>query len=393
MVKLFTAIATVFLALGFRPQGAFGQSDADCGNNDVVGMRIVGGDDVVKHSIPWQAAIVSTGSNSPWCGGTIIDSTHILTAAHCVPNTSPTSIQVLTGEHDTTVAQGETRHNVKNIVNHPSYGSQTGIDYDFSILEIDCGEQIDLTDKARAACLPNSVDYEVSGAMFNVSGWGRLVSGGQQPDVLNVVSVPFIEDSVCTDKYAAAGQTITDQMICAGNLEEGGIDSCQGDSGGPLTWRDGAGKWNIIGVVSWGIGCADARFPGVYAEVFKALDWVKSNSQAGGSGTCDGTNPNPTTTTEAGESTTSASEGGCVSEWIGDSYCDDDNNTEECEFDGGDCCPGSDPMEGWDDFCSDCECLNEPCDDQIPTRRCETFSFLCGFNWFEDICPKTCGAC
>ena len=62
--------------------------------------------------------------------------------------------------------------------------------------------------------------------MFNVSGWGRLVSGGQQPDILNVVTVPFVEDSVCNEKYAAGGASITDQMICAGNVEEGGM--CKG---------------------------------------------------------------------------------------------------------------------------------------------------------------------
>ena len=58
--------------------------------------------------------------------------------------------------------------------------------------------------------------------MFNVSGWGRLESGGQQPNILNVVSVPFVENSVCEEKYAAGGATITDKMICAGNVEEGG---------------------------------------------------------------------------------------------------------------------------------------------------------------------------
>ena len=69
--------------------------------------------------------------------------------------------QVLTGEHDTTVDQGEIRHNVKSIVIHEKYGSETGLDYDFSILEIDCSEEIDLTDKARAACLPNSGEQKM----------------------------------------------------------------------------------------------------------------------------------------------------------------------------------------------------------------------------------------
>ena len=58
--------------------------------------------------------------------------------------------------------------------------------------------------------------------MFNVSGWGKLDVGGKQPKILNVVSVPFVEDSVCEDLYNITGVNITDKMICAGNVEEGG---------------------------------------------------------------------------------------------------------------------------------------------------------------------------
>ena len=67
--------------------------------------------------------------------------------------------------------------------------------------------------------LTDLAEYEASGTMFNVSGWGTLASNGQQPEILNVVTVPFVEDSVCKEKYPSQ---ITDQMICAGNLEEGG---------------------------------------------------------------------------------------------------------------------------------------------------------------------------
>ena len=70
--------------------------------------------------------------------------------------------------------------------------------------------------------------YEVSGAMFNVRGWGRLSSSGSTPNILHVVTVPFISDSVCQDKYnnpppGYPPAQLTDQMICAGNAEEGGI--------------------------------------------------------------------------------------------------------------------------------------------------------------------------
>jgi len=259
-----------------------------CGDFDVVDDRIVGGDKAVKHSIPWQVYLKINGGELR-CGGTIIDSTHILTAAHCTKGRE--SIEVFTGEHDLSDARGDTRHNIKSIVNHPRHvGPPTSNDYDYSIITIDCNEEIDLTDKARAACLPESDAYEVSGAMFNVSGWGISGWGTElefRPDILKVVTVPFVSDSVCKDKYEAVQKPITEQMICAGNVAEGGIDSCGGDSGGPLTWRDAQGKWNVIGVVSWGSNrCGDRRFPGVYAEVYKVLDWIKSNTQAGGHEQC-----------------------------------------------------------------------------------------------------------
>jgi len=211
----------------------------------------------------------------------------------------------------------------------------------------------------------------------------------------------------------------------------------------------------------------DSRSPGVYAEVLKVLDWVKSNSQAGGNEQCDGSNPpNPTPTnpapstpgpTEATttnvESTTSnefsttpeggcrpdwigdqycddmnnneecewdggdccqgddamdgwdqycsncqcldPSEGGCRPNWIGDGYCDDTNNNEECEWDGGDCCQGDDAFDGWDQFCSECKCVDEPCEDSWPTWFCNRnwVKNMCNRNWVKERCEKTCGGC
>ena len=81
-------------------QGTLGQPDADCGISDVEEMRIVGGEDAVRHSIPWQAALVASPNGiKPYGGGTIIDSTHILTAAHCIGDQSPESIQVPNSIH------------------------------------------------------------------------------------------------------------------------------------------------------------------------------------------------------------------------------------------------------------------------------------------------------
>jgi len=156
-------------------------------------------------------------------------------------------------------------------------------------------------------------------------------------------------------------------MMCAGKPGTGGVDSCQGDSGGPLTWFDSqSGTWKLVGVVSWGVGCGGPNHSGVYAEVETVLNWVKENSgsNCGGSNpTAAPTNPptegpNPTTegpnpTTE-GPNPTTESPDACQGSWIGDGECDDINNTEECQWDGGDCC-GDNVVT---DHCSACECLD-----------------------------------
>ena len=99
-----------------------------------------------------------------------------------------------------------------------------------------------------------------------------LKIGGFATDTLQWVKVPAIKNSECNSHY---GGQITDAMICAGYPGEGGKDARQGDSGGPFVCRNGT-KSVIAGVVSWGYGCADPDYPGVYARVTAALDWIKS---------------------------------------------------------------------------------------------------------------------
>jgi len=226
---------------------------------------IVGGSEVTPYSIPWQVAFVRRGEDDPFCGGTLISDRHVLTAAHCT--SSSRSYDVIVGEHKITSDSDGTRHRVCRFVDHPN---NRGVVNDFAILHLETPVQIGT--RAAPACLPPTSfggDF-FDGKTLTVSGWGALSSGGGSPTVLHSVDVPGMTNAACRNSYSS----ISADMLCAGRTS-GGIDSCQGDSGGPLTYTTG-GRTYISGVVSWGRGCAWANYPGVYARVTEALDWIKS---------------------------------------------------------------------------------------------------------------------
>merc|ERR1712135_170778 len=97
----------------------------------------------------------------------------------------------------------------------------------------------------------------------------------KSPTVLHKVTVPGVSNAVCQQLYEGqyGPNAILPDMMCAGNTVEGGVDACQGDSGGPLTYDD-QGRAVVVGVVSWGHGCALTNYPGVYSRVTEVLPWI-----------------------------------------------------------------------------------------------------------------------
>jgi trypsin len=110
-----------------------------------------------------------------------------------------------------------------------------------------------------------------------VTGWGTLSEGGPTPDILQTVNVPLLTNPQVSALY---GMTITGDQLGAGVLGTGGRDSCQGDSGGPLTVPVG-GVAKLAGVVSWGNGCAQAQFPGLYARVSSFEPYITARTNGG----------------------------------------------------------------------------------------------------------------
>ncbi|XP_037084999.1 proclotting enzyme-like [Pollicipes pollicipes] len=234
--------------------------------------RIVGGVQTEVNEYPWQAGLVSPGGTRTYCGGTVINNRYVLTAAHCTAGSSASRIQVLLREHRIGTSDGELRFSVSQIIDHPAYSSASSSGYDFSLLKLSTTINFSaLNNKVAPACLPSSGDFVNVDAV--VSGWGTTSSGGSQATALREVTVRTQSNNQCRQAYS----TINDSMLCAG-VSGGGKDSCQGDSGGPLVTLVG-GRYNLIGVVSWGSGCALANYPGVYARVTYVKTWIDNNTR------------------------------------------------------------------------------------------------------------------
>ncbi|CBY15051.1 unnamed protein product [Oikopleura dioica] len=234
--------------------------------------KIVGGVEAIPHS--WNF-IVSLQWDGHFCGGSILNENWVLTAAHCCED-GMEGTDVVVGIHGLN-DEGQVR-SVHHAVNHPRYGEDDSMAGDICLVHF--MEPLELDGmNANVACLPEMMDgMKLGGEMpmqdCFVAGWGALQQGGGSPNELQSLRVPIIDSDICTMPSIYGGDIIPEWEICAGYLE-GGKDSCQGDSGGPLVCvKDGEPVQ--IGVVSWGIGCAQPDQPGVYASVAKALPWIES---------------------------------------------------------------------------------------------------------------------
>ena len=246
-------------------------------------------DSTATLSVSEQSALVQSSS----CGASFIGSKWVLTAAHCVEDADITTLKVNVGEYDLSNGANNAKA-VKQIYIHPQYNDGASFNNDIALIELT--ESLNHPSLTLASAeLTNQFADMASYA--TVIGWGNRTAYGaddeqpanSQPDILHQVELSLLTNTQCKDKLAQGYSNlqnttvspeqvgITDTMLCA-EFSGGGKGSCQGDSGGPLVINTNEG-WQQVGVVSYGIGCADADFPDVYARVGEFTEWVNGITQ------------------------------------------------------------------------------------------------------------------
>lgn len=228
--------------------------------------KIVGGEQIRIEEAPYTGSLQSR--NQHICGVVILSRRFCLTAAHCTDGALASNLQVRVGSsyhrRDGKLVQ------VERIIQHRSY-SRFSLDYDFSLLELE--KRLKFSAQIQKIELPKSNhEFEVDTRCI-VSGWGSTQDVNQSREQLRSVNVPKVSRVSCHEAYRQFNMPVTLRMMCAG-YEEGGRDACQGDSGGPITHQE---TGVLIGIVSWGFGCAQPRFPGVYARVAAVIPWIKDH--------------------------------------------------------------------------------------------------------------------
>ncbi|KAK9751366.1 Trypsin [Popillia japonica] len=226
--------------------------------------RIVGGSSVDISEYPYQISLLWYGSHI--CGGSIISENYVVTAAHCTDGSSASSLSIRAGSSIRN--SGGSVVSVSVLNQHPSF-DYWSLDYDISVLSL--SSSLSLGSNIAAISLPSENQQLAAGTESVVSGWGTTSESGAAANQLQAVSVPLVSLSDCQAAYSP-WYSVTDRMLCAGS-SEGGRDACQGDSGGPLVADN-----LLVGVVSWGIGCARPQYPGVYASVPNLRSYISQVS-------------------------------------------------------------------------------------------------------------------
>ncbi|MBK8010828.1 MAG: trypsin-like serine protease [Deltaproteobacteria bacterium] len=264
------------LALSAVAACAPGTADETAVSERTTESKIVGGADTTIEANPWQVSLRTT-YDPHFCGGSIIAPDWVLTAAHCMQGASASTLRVVAGvTRRSSTNSGQVRE-VSQIIVFPGFVTPTS-GKDAALLHL--SQPFDLSSPAvRTIPIATPADATAgltdAGVNAMVTGWGTLHSNDYSlPEILQGVTVPIVSNAVAIQAYGAG--RITDDQLAAGVVGTGGKDSCQGDSGGPLTVPAPGGGRILAGIVSWGNGCGDPSYPGLYSRVSSFTSWIQN---------------------------------------------------------------------------------------------------------------------
>lgn len=242
---------------------------------------IVGGQEATPHQFPWQISLQYLDlpfHHFHTCGATIVDSTHIVCAAHCIDGRRASWFKVKAGAHNIHSIIPENTVQTRDVVDmwkHEDY-DHTVITNDVSVLKL--ATPLEFNEYVQPLPLaPNGNDPAGETVCIN-SGWGSTSDNSiqQMPNKLQYVEMPIVSRPTCQADYSGVNG-VDDGMVCAG-IPEGGVSACSGDSGGPLACPDQDGAMYLAGIVSWGVlPCGQAGYPSVFTNVGYFRDWIEKH--------------------------------------------------------------------------------------------------------------------
>ncbi|CAF0959135.1 unnamed protein product [Adineta ricciae] len=248
-----------------------------CSDKSQLQSKIIGGQTVRTRTWSWAVSI--RVQNRFQCAGSILTSSWILTAAHCFSFTNSLGVNTIRIDPSLITVHAGSNNRLEDnqyrraidIFSHSQFDPLTYLN-DIALIKV--STPFDMTDITLGQiCLPNSSsnDYPLTNTSLVAIGWGRLWQNGPESLTLQQVILKAI-----AAKQSSCSPLVTDssKQLCAG-VENSRKDTCQGDSGGPLMLFTASQQWVIVGLTSFGYGCAIPQYSGVYTRISAYVDWIK----------------------------------------------------------------------------------------------------------------------